>query len=417
MSRKKPQGDLGSVPPRLSLKSAPLQGAHDLRRSRRSSVNENEVSSDGILGVSPSVVRVLAVFGQAFRGPKAQRSGRPTSFQFAQAILTVAWVRGSKSGPSANHQRIAPAPSPRGLWLGRNTISHPDHRGEGMGLKWEPAPLEPYAEPFFLPQPIDNRDRFQSSGYHVHQNINMIHERTLAQFEDSSTLRRSIILAATLSPAFAALFVGLRFYTARAILRGIRKDDCKFSATRMGFAHAHCCSSQGLFSLRWYDPAVLSSPACSLEIAHVDRLLHHRSISYVNSPSSQSFSDTRLLTADRHKKRTRVAPMGDPKRRQAEFVQGIYARRYSLNRFAGSMLMTKTDHHLPRLDIEQPLHALHQDFDLDVLPALLDQPAFRYCRLWCAVHCHRILHHRSYCGSIRVSAHQPILGLLTRNMY
>jgi len=54
-------------------------------------------------------------------------------------------------------------------------------------------------------------------------------ERTLAQFEDSSTLRRSIILAAALSPAFAALFVGLRFYTARAILRGgIHKDDCEF---------------------------------------------------------------------------------------------------------------------------------------------------------------------------------------------
>ncbi|KAK5656995.1 hypothetical protein OQA88_3518 [Cercophora sp. LCS_1] len=46
------------------------------------------------------------------------------------------------------------------------------------------------------------------------------------QYDNSTDLRRSILLAAVLSPAFAALFVGLRFYTARGILRvGIHKDD------------------------------------------------------------------------------------------------------------------------------------------------------------------------------------------------
>ena len=98
-------------------------------------------------------------------------------------------------------------------------------------------------------------------------------ERTLAQFEDSSTLRRSIILAAALSPAFAALFVGLRFYTARAILRGgIHKDDCEFFfpffATRPdapgldvpGLDVVRCSQlfRQGLFWLRWYVPMVPS---------------------------------------------------------------------------------------------------------------------------------------------------------------
>ncbi|KAK3341866.1 hypothetical protein B0T25DRAFT_354946 [Lasiosphaeria hispida] len=41
----------------------------------------------------------------------------------------------------------------------------------------------------------------------------------------SNRLSTSIVLASSISPVFALLFVGLRFYTAKVILRSIHKDD------------------------------------------------------------------------------------------------------------------------------------------------------------------------------------------------
>jgi len=46
-------------------------------------------------------------------------------------------------------------------------------------------------------------------------------------YEDSAALRRSLFLVSILCPTFALIFVALRFYTARAIIRGIYKDDCE----------------------------------------------------------------------------------------------------------------------------------------------------------------------------------------------
>ncbi|KAK0731884.1 hypothetical protein B0H67DRAFT_566105 [Lasiosphaeris hirsuta] len=42
---------------------------------------------------------------------------------------------------------------------------------------------------------------------------------------ESNQLSTSIVLASSISPLFAILFVGLRFYTAKVILRSIHKDD------------------------------------------------------------------------------------------------------------------------------------------------------------------------------------------------
>ncbi|KAK0630285.1 hypothetical protein B0T17DRAFT_490862 [Bombardia bombarda] len=41
---------------------------------------------------------------------------------------------------------------------------------------------------------------------------------------------KNIILAGGISPAFALVFVALRFYTARTIIRHIHKDDCTYAA-------------------------------------------------------------------------------------------------------------------------------------------------------------------------------------------
>jgi len=38
-----------------------------------------------------------------------------------------------------------------------------------------------------------------------------------------------VVLAAAIAPVFSVIFVALRFYTARAILRTFHKDDCKFA--------------------------------------------------------------------------------------------------------------------------------------------------------------------------------------------
>ncbi|KAK1752603.1 hypothetical protein QBC47DRAFT_388961 [Echria macrotheca] len=59
------------------------------------------------------------------------------------------------------------------------------------------------------------------------------------EFDNTADLIRSIVLACSLAPAFAALAVGLRFYTARAILRGLHKDDWLIlAALVMSIGHA-----------------------------------------------------------------------------------------------------------------------------------------------------------------------------------
>jgi ABC-type amino acid transport system permease subunit len=45
--------------------------------------------------------------------------------------------------------------------------------------------------------------------------------------DNAESLAGSVVLACALAPPFAALFVALRFYTARKILRTIHVDDCK----------------------------------------------------------------------------------------------------------------------------------------------------------------------------------------------
>lgn len=51
-------------------------------------------------------------------------------------------------------------------------------------------------------------------------------KRLYDPYSSSEELIRCLILTAVVCPALAAFFVALRFYTARAILRGVHRDDC-----------------------------------------------------------------------------------------------------------------------------------------------------------------------------------------------
>jgi hypothetical protein len=48
-------------------------------------------------------------------------------------------------------------------------------------------------------------------------------------YQNSADLRRGILITSILTPALAALFVGLRLYTARVFFRRIEKDDCRLT--------------------------------------------------------------------------------------------------------------------------------------------------------------------------------------------
>ena len=55
----------------------------------------------------------------------------------------------------------------------------------------------------------------------------------------------NLVVASVLCPAFATIFVLLRFYTCRAIIKRIHTDDCKL-LSRLA-SHASIISEQGVF--------------------------------------------------------------------------------------------------------------------------------------------------------------------------
>jgi len=223
-------------------------------------------------------------------------------------------------------------------------------------------------------------------------------QRLYDPYSSSEELIRYLILTAVLCPALAAVFVALRFYTARAILRGVHRDDCKTPRTmtsnlsdrRSGFILSALVFSMGFSSVeilrKWAPPA--------------PRL-------YTASTDILSSIETKQYGLGKYR--------DEIPREHLRYMMKMYmlVRRLS-NSHPPTWIPNTThfiqDHSLSWQHPRQLLHPLHKNLHPHLLPPLLHQPPAQRRHPRRSLCRRRVLFPWRLPGPLRLPAHPLVLG-------